>query len=96
MENSRFGNQDGSHARKVEVDRFTDRMKLLALLKSVGRKGRQVLASVGFRFTAADSTYNGALTLLDGYFNREESLFVKTQKFCVVRQGRNTGTIWSV
>ena len=61
-------------------------MKLLALLKSVGWEGRQVRASVGFRSTAADSTYNGALSLLDGHFNREEFLFVKTQKFCAVRQ----------
>ena len=45
----------------------------------------QVLA-LEFRFTAADSTYNCALTLLDGHFNREESLLVKTQKFCAVRQ----------
>ena len=29
----------GSRAREVEVDRFTDRMKLLALLKSVGLGG---------------------------------------------------------
>ena len=41
---------------------------------------------MGFRSTASDSTYNGALTLLDGYFNREESLGVKTQKFRAVRQ----------
>ena len=76
----------GSQSKEVEVNRFTDQMKLLALLKSVGREGRQVLTSVGFRSTAADSTYNGALTLLDGYFNREESLGVKTQKFRAVRQ----------
>ena len=70
----------------MEVNRFTDQMKLLALLKSVGQEGPKVLASVGFRFTAAYSTYNGVLTLLDGLFNREESLFVKTQKFCTMRQ----------
>ena len=29
----------GAQARKVEVDRFTDRIKLLALLKSVGQEG---------------------------------------------------------
>ena len=33
-------------AREMEVNRFTGRMKLLALLKSVGQEGRQVLASV--------------------------------------------------
>ena len=66
-------------ARGMEVNRFTDQMKLLALLKSVGQEGRQVLASVGF-------TYTAALTLLDGHFNSEKSLFVKTQKFCAVRQ----------
>ena len=76
----------GFQAREVEVNRFTDRMKLLALLKSVGQEGRKVLASVGFRCTTADTAYNDALTLLDGHFNREESLFVKTQKFCAVRQ----------
>ena len=73
-------------ARGMEVNRFTGRMKLLALLKSVGQEGRQVLASVGFRPTAADSTYTAALTLLEGHFNSEKSLFVKTQKFCAVRQ----------
>ena len=82
VENSRFGYQ----AREVKINRFTNRIKFLALLKSVGREDQQVLASVEFRSTAADSTYNGALTLLDGHFNREESLFVKTQTFCAVRQ----------
>ena len=55
----------GSQAREVEINRFTDRTKLLALLNSVGQEGRQVLASVRFGFTAADFTYNSMLTLLD-------------------------------
>ena len=76
----------GSQVKEVEVRKFTDRINLLALLKSVGKKSQQVLASVEFRSTAADSTYNGALTLLDGRFNREDSLFLKAQKFCAVRQ----------
>ena len=76
----------GAQARKVEVDRFTDRIKLLALLKSVGQEGRPVLAFVGFRFTAADAANNGVLVLLDCHFNRKESLLVKAPKFCAVRQ----------
>ena len=76
----------GAQAKEVEVNRFTNQVKFLALLKSVGQKIQQVLASAGYRSTAADLTYNGVLTLLDGLFNREESLFVKTQKFCTMRQ----------
>ena len=64
----------GSQAREGEVNRFTHYIKLLGLLKSVGQECRQVIASVGFRATTADSTNNGALTLLDGYFSREKSL----------------------
>ena len=76
----------GSHAREVEVNRFTDQIKLLALLKSLGQEGRQGLASVEFRSSAANFTYNGVLIFLDGHFNREESLFVKTQKFWAPKQ----------
>ena len=43
------------------------------------------------RSTGADSTYNGELTLLNGHLNREESLFVKTQKLCAVRQAAQEG-----
>ena len=62
----------GAQASEFEVGRFTDRLELLAYLTSVGQKGRQVLAFVGLRSTAADSIYNDVLTLLDGHFNKEE------------------------
>lgn len=95
------GYQDGYPGywyRKVEGDRFTNQMKLLTLLKSLFQVVQHDLTSVGFRSTAASSTFNIALTLLDGHFNQEESLFVKTQKFGAVnkRQVRNAGTIWFV
>ena len=56
----------------------------MALLRAVGQEGRDFLQSVGFDIR--QGTYEEALDLLDDHYGREENIFVKTQKFCYVRQ----------
>ena len=60
------------------------RTKTVALLKAVGLEGRDFLQSVGFDLR--HGTCEEALELLDGHYGREENIFVKTQKFVLVRQ----------
>lgn len=71
----------------VQTAKFNNRAKLLALVKHVGEEGMNVLRSSGFDVKAPASTYEAALELLKGHFERDESDFVKTQKFVTVRQG---------
>jgi hypothetical protein len=69
-----------------QVDRFRGRLKLLALLHSVGKEGRDVLQSSGFNSGAEDSTYEQAMVLLKNLYDRQESVYVKTMRFVNVSQ----------
>jgi hypothetical protein len=74
---------------KVEeenVDPLTPRVKLLALLQSVGSEGMEVLTAGGFDIDIAEWTYARSLEVLVNHHEGEESLFVRTQKFVTVRQ----------
>ncbi len=66
--------------------RFGDRQRTLALLRGIGEKGREVLRSRGFDIANPRARGDRALELLDEHFNRQESVFVKTQKFVTVKQ----------
>jgi len=69
-----------------EVPVLRDRKKLLVLLHAIGGQGREAIRSQGFKENGADATYERALALLQRHFQREETVYVKTQKFVSVRQ----------
>ena len=63
---------------------FDNRAKKLALMMSVGEEGRTTLRSLGFNFPT--DTFEEGWELLSSHYDREESIFVKTQKFVSVSQ----------
>ena len=65
---------------------FRDRKKVIALLRAIGEDGREALRSQGFDFQDRDASYDDAMRLLRRHYCREDTLFVKTQKFVTVRQ----------
>jgi hypothetical protein len=69
-----------------EVSALDERTKLLLLLKHIGQAGRDTLTSQGFVASSTDANYDEALKLLQGYYEREESMFVRVQKFVSASQ----------
>ena len=69
------------------VNVFRGRPKLLALLSAIGSDGVETLQSLGFDVASnADDAFDQALGLLQTYYEREESVYVRTMKFVTVSQ----------
>ena len=62
------------------------RARLVPLLRAIGHSGREVLRGAGFNVDGVNSTYEGAVEVLQGYYGRQESMFVKGHKFLTARQ----------
>ena len=62
------------------TDNFTEDMKVLSLLNSVGDEGLRVLESQGVEIEG-DLTYDAVLTALKNHYGREESLNLRVHKF---------------
>ncbi|XP_067933484.1 uncharacterized protein DDB_G0287625-like [Watersipora subatra] len=62
------------------------RAKLRPLLRAIGHSGREVLRGAGFNVDGINSTYEGAVEVLQDYYDRQESMFVKGHKFLTARQ----------
>lgn len=69
-----------------QVDIFDNDSKLLALLSSIGEDGDDVLTAVGLSWGDGKITYQGAMDVLKAHFAREDSVFVRTQKYVMVSQ----------
>lgn len=67
-------------------DKFAGRIKLLVLLKAIGKDGRDALTSVGFDMESQTSTYKQAMDQLKTIFDIEETVYVKTMKFVTASQ----------
>ena len=70
----------------ADVALFTDDMKVLALLNSVGDEGLRVLESQGIQFDAADLQYGDVIDALKNHYGREESLNIRVHKFVHAQQ----------
>ena len=62
------------------------RGRLVPLLRAIGHSGREVLRGAGFDVDGVNSTYEGAVEVLQDYYGRQESMFVKGHKFLTARQ----------
>lgn len=71
---------------EVGEHRFNNEAKLLALLKSVGEEGRETLLSEGLTIDSPAISYAVALRVLKKHYEKQESLYVRTQRFVTVRQ----------
>jgi hypothetical protein len=71
----------------LEVQNFTPRGKLLALLRAVGKEGREALRARGVAGSNPDATYEEIMEVLVSHYEREETVFVRMQKFVTVSQG---------
>lgn len=69
-----------------QLDIFRGRIKLLALLHSIGKDGREALQSLGFDMEDGEATFDDAMTLLQSVYKAEETVYVKTMKFVTVSQ----------
>ena len=78
MTTLKMGNDDEGNPK------FAGRIKMLALLNAIGDEGLEALSSVGF--DRATGNYDGALTALRNIYVREESGYVKTNKFVTAKQ----------
>lgn len=77
----------GTHEiNNVEVDVFDNESRLLALLKAIDLEGGDVLAAEGLNWGDGRITYDLALNALRRHYSREESVYVRTQKFVMVQQ----------
>ena len=74
---------------EAEVNVFRGRMKLLALLHSIGKDGREILQYLGFDLQNANSTYEQAMEFLTGVYGNEENIYVKTMKFVTASQANS-------
>ena len=70
----------------VPVENFIDRAKLLVLFRSIGQEGRDTLTAMGFNVQNTEATYQQAWDLLDNHYEREDSIYMRTQKFVTVSQ----------
>ena len=68
------------------VENFTDRAKLLVLFRSIGQEGRDALTAMGFNVQNTEATYQQAWDLLDNHYEREDSIYMRTQKCVTVSQ----------
>lgn len=79
--------ESGKHAVDgVQVDVFDEESKLLALLKAIDLEGGDILSTEGLAWGDGRITYELALQALKNHYAREESVFVRTQKFVTMRQ----------
>ena len=69
-----------------EVALFTPRNKLLTLLKAIGKEGRDALRAKGVEGSSIEVTYDAVLEVLKEHYKREETVFVRMQKFMTVSQ----------
>lgn len=69
-----------------QKDIFDEDSKLLALLSSIGEDGDDVLTAVGLSWGDGKITYESAMDTLKSHFAREDSIFVRTQKYVLVSQ----------
>ena len=63
------------------TNNFTEDMKVLSLLNSIGEEGLRVLESQGMDFDQPGLTYNEVLTALKKHYGREDSLNIRVHKF---------------
>ena len=68
------------------TNNFTEDMKVLSLLNSIGEEGLRVLESQGMDFDQPGLTYNEVLTALKNHYGREDSLNIRVHKFVHVYQ----------
>ena len=54
-----------------EVNRFTDRAKLLALLKCIGADGRSTLSAKGYSIISKDLTFDIAIDVLRNHLTEQ-------------------------
>lgn len=66
--------------------KFRGRIKVLALLQSIGDDGLEALNSVGFDYSDDAADFAAAVTALRGVFERAESDYIKTNKFVSAKQ----------
>ena len=59
-------------------------MKLVAFRNAIGSQGREILNTLGYVEGTTD--YDGCVLMLQGHFEGDDSIFVKTQRFVTVRQ----------
>ena len=74
-----------------KIDRFGPEAQLLSLLQCIGEDGRRTLKALGYNLETGDATYEDLLTMLKTHYHREESMFVKAQKFMNAQQGAGEG-----
>ena len=65
----------------VGAARFTPRGKMLAFLCAIGDEGREALTSLGFDDEEDGATYEAAIQTLDTHYMREDSVFVRNNRF---------------
>ena len=65
---------------------FNDQLQSLALIKSVGQEGQDVLKAKGYNLSGDDLSYKSVLGVLSDHYEREESLNVKFMNFLRVQQ----------
>ena len=70
----------------VTSNNFTEDMKVLALLNSVGDEGLRILESQGIDLDADDLVYADVLGALKNHYGREESLNIRVHKFVHAQQ----------
>ena len=76
----------GGDGETREIPKFSAKARLLSLLSSIGEEGRSTLLSTGLSVDSEGLTYDGAMAVLERHYKREESLYVRAQKFVTVKQ----------
>lgn len=70
----------------TDQDRFSPRLKLVTLLHQIRTTGRNTLEAEGLTLDTEGLTYERAIEVLRKHYEKTDSLYVKTQKFVMVRQ----------
>ena len=68
-------------------DRFGDEAQLLSLLQCIGEDGRRTLRALGYNIETGGGSCGDVMALLRRHYEREESMYVKAQKFMNAQQG---------
>ena len=71
---------------EVEVPNFREEAKVLILLQAVGNEGRDILLAEGLTVESEGITFTEVMGVLCNHYEREESLYVKTQNFVGAQQ----------
>ena len=79
----RRGYEDGDSDR---VPIMIGKARLLPLLRAIGHNGKEVLRGAGFDVDGANSTYEEPVVILQEYYGRQESVFVKGHNFLTTKQ----------